>query len=201
MNVEDIKKLRDETGAGITAVKEALEVSKGDYTEAVKYLREKGIAKSAKRKDNETVNGLIGTYVHSNRSLITFAQINCETDFASNSEDMIKFANDIALQIAANNPQYITENDINPEEMKTLTSTFSNDLEGKPENIKENIIKGRLQKHYEENVLMFQKLFVDDSKTVSDYLNELVAKIGEKIVISRIGKISIKGDIFLQENK
>jgi elongation factor Ts len=189
--IEQIKELREKTGAGVNAVREALEVSKGDLEEALKFLRKKGVAKAEKRKDKVAEQGIFGTYVHTNNKVVTVVEVNCETDFAAKSEDMLNFANDIALHVAAVNPLYIKPEDIPAEESDKVKQTFEKELEGKPEEIKENILKGKMEKYYAEAVLLKQNFFSDDSKTVEDHLNELIAKIGEKIAIKSFTKFEI----------
>jgi len=193
--VEEIKKLRDATGAGINAVREALKESKGDYDKAIKYLREKGVAKAEKRAGNEALNGVLGVYIHGNNSMVSVVEVLCETDFAAKSEDLKKFANDIALHVAASNPEFINEDSVSEEKVQELKDTAKKDLEGKPENVKENIMGGKLKKYYQEAVLLNQQFFSDDSKTVQDYLNEVVAKIGEKIVINSFTVFKVAQDI------
>lgn len=189
--IEQIKDLRNLTGAGVNAIREALEKSKGDFDLAVKYLREKGIAKAEKRKDNVAKNGILGTYVHSNSKLVVVVEIACETDFAANSADMKRFAQDLALHVAAMNPKYISVDTVDATELENEKQVFVKELEGKPEQIKEKILQGKLEKFYKENVLLRQPLFQDDKKTVEDYLNEMVAKIGEKMVLSKFYKIQV----------
>lgn len=193
--IEEIKKLRDMTGAGINAVREALKET-GDNTEAaLKYLRQKGMAKAEKRKDRTTANGILGVYIHSNNRVVTVVEVGVETDFAANSEDMKKFANQMALQVAAANPEFITEDGIDKKTMEALKDEYTKDLDGKPEEVKEKIMQGKLEKYYKTAVLMKQDLFTDDSKTVEDAINELVAKIGEKIEIKSFSKFEVAQDV------
>ncbi len=189
--IEEIKELREMTGAGVNAVREALEVSKGNKEEAMKYLREKGVAKAEKRQEKSAVNGILGTYVHSNKKVVTVVEVNCETDFAANSEDFIKFANDLAVHVAAMNPKFINTESVSKEEIEAIKQTAKEDLEGKPAEVQEKILEGKLTKHYQDIVLVKQNLFQDDSKTVEDYKNELVAKIGEKIEIKSFNKFEV----------
>lgn len=184
-NLEKIKELREMTGAGVNAIIEALNATQGDIDKSVVYLRTKGLAKAEKRKANIASNGLLGYYFHTNRKLITVVEVFCETDFAANSKDMIDFANRLALNVAAMNPRFISLESIPVEDLQKEIEINSKDLEGKPKEIKEKILEGRMKKYYEENVFVFQRLFDDETKTVQDLINEMVSKIGEKIVISR----------------
>lgn len=200
--LEEIKSLRNETGAGINAVREALEHSKGDLDEARKYLRQKGMAKAEKRKDRTAANGVFGVYVHGNNRVVTVVEVSCETDFAAKSPDMLKFANDIALQVAAVNPEFLTVESVSEKKLGELNDTFEKELEGKPDNIKENIMKGKLDKYYAESVLIKQKLFTDEDRTVEDYMNEMVTKIGEKIEIKSFSKFEVAQNVqYCEVNK
>lgn len=183
--IEQIKELRDRTGAGVNAVREALEVSKGNIDEAVKYLRQKGVAKAEKRKDRTAANGILGTYVHPNSKVVVVVEVNTETDFAAKSEDMVKFAQDLALHIAAKNPKYINPSTVDEKELQKEKDVYEKELEGKPEDVKAKIMEGKISKFYEDVVLVKQTLFTDENKTVEDYLNEIIAKIGEKIEIKQ----------------
>jgi elongation factor Ts len=193
--LEEIKQLRDMTGAGINAVREALAASNGNTEEAIKYLRQKGMAKSDKRKGNEAKNGVLGVYVHTNSRVVVVVEVACETDFAAKSEDMLKFANDMALQVAAANPEFVNTESVSETKINEIKDEAMKDLEGKPENIKENIINGKIEKYYADKVLVKQKLFADENKTVEDMINELVAKIGEKILIKSFSKFEVAQDV------
>ncbi len=191
MELEKIKKLRDMTGAGVGAIKAALADANGDEESALKILRQKGMAKADKRKDRSATNGVLGVYVHANKKVVVVVEVNCETDFAAKSADMIKFANDIALQVAAMNPKFVNIENIDTVTLEAEKDTYIKELEGKPEEVKAKIMEGKMQKLYSEIVLMNQKLFIDDSKTVSDYLNEMVSKIGEKIEVKGFAKFEV----------
>ncbi len=198
VTMEQIKELRNATGAGVNAVKEALEISGGNTEAAIKYLREKGVAKAEKRKDKIASNGILGVYKHTNSKLLAIVEVACETDFAAKSPDMAKFADEIALHVAAIGPKYISVDTIDPSELETEKKVFEADLEGKPEEVKAKIMEGKLSKFYKDTVLLKQSLFSDESKLVEDYLNELIAKIGEKIVITRFFKVQL-GEEFLTD--
>ncbi len=191
ITIDQIKDLRNRTGAGVTAVREALESSNGDVEAAVKYLREKGLAKAAKRAGKVAEHGILGSYVHSNSKLVVVVEVACETDFAAKSDDMKKFAQDVALHIAAASPKYVSVESVDKNILAQEVSVAEVGLENKPAEIKKTIIDGKLQKFYQETVLMEQRLFQDDSKTVKDYMNEMVAKVGEKIEISQFMKVQV----------
>jgi elongation factor Ts len=191
ITIDQIKELRERTGAGVGAVKEALEHAQGDNDKAIQYLREKGLAKAAKRAGKQADNGTLGVYVHGDNRMVVVVEVASETDFAARSEDLKKFANDIALHIAANEPLYTSVESIPENIIETEKATFAQDVEGKPAEIAEKIIAGKLEKFYADTVITHQQLFTDETKTVQDYMNELVAKVGEKIEITRFVKMKI----------
>jgi len=191
VTIEQIKELRNISGAGVGAVREALESSNGDINEAIKYLRAKGLAKAGKRKGKVTEHGAIGTYVHSNKKFVVVVEVACETDFAAKSEDMTKFVNDLAIHIAAVSPKYISVESIDKDTLASEFTAAESGLETKPEEIRKTIVEGRLSKFYQEVVLLKQTLFTDETKTVEDYQNEMVAKIGEKIEITYFYKFQV----------
>lgn len=193
ISLDQIKELRNRTGVGINYVKEALESSNGDVEEAILYLRKKGIAKAAKRAGNETNHGYIASYIHGAGQIGVLVEIGSETDFAARNEHLKELAYNIALHIAANDPQYVNIEDIPEEAIEKEKSVHMKDLTGKPENVVESILKGKLQKFYEDVVLMEQKYLKDDSKTIKDIMNDAVATIGEKVEISRFARIQIGG--------
>ena len=193
--IEEIKELRKLTGAGVNAVREALDASNGNFDEAVKYLRSKGMAKAEKRKGKVAENGILGTYVHSNSRFMVVVEVACETDFAAKSEDMVKFANGLALHIAAVNPKYVNVESIDKDILASEMAAAEQGLDGKPENIKKTIIDGKLEKFYKETVLLKQNYFEDESKTVEDLLNEMLAKIGEKIEVTYFYKFSVGEEV------
>lgn len=193
ISLEQIKELRSRTGVGINYVKEALENSNGDIEEAILYLRKKGIAKAAKRSGNETNHGYIASYIHAGGQIGVLVEVATETDFAARNETLKEFAHNVALHIAANDPQYLNAENIPEDILEKEKSVFMKELEGKPQNVAENILKGKMQKYYEEVVLMQQKYLKDDTKSIADYLNDTVATIGEKVFISRFSRIQIGG--------
>lgn len=193
-SIELIKKLRDATGSGINTIREAIRETGGDEAEAMAYLRRKGIDKAQKRSAKETNNGIIGTYFHGNGQLGVLVEINTETDFAARSEDIQKFANDMALQVAAVNPMFISKESVDAQVLEQEKEGYLKELEGKPEEIKAKILEGKLDKFYKENVLLEQQLFTDESKTVQDYISDLVAKVGEKIIVKRFVKFTVAKD-------
>jgi elongation factor Ts len=197
-----VKDLRTATGAGPLDCKKALEVSQGDFDKAVEYLREKGLAKAAKKLSaGRTMNeGLIQTYQHFNQRLGVLVEVNCETDFVANSAPFQEFARSIALHIANMAPEYVRREDV-PEavikaerdlQMRILKEDPKN--AGKPEDILNKIIEGRMSKFFEEIVLMEQEFLMDDTKKVSEALSEVVAKVGESCEIRRFARFALGED-------
>lgn len=193
--LDQIKELRNATGAGIVAVKEALEKSDGDFDKAVVYLREKGVAKAAKRSGKSADHGFIASYIHGEGTIGVMVELNSETDFTARNDKFRKLANELALHIAAANPKYIRREDIPEDELKAEKEIAAKDVDdNKPEEIKEKIVEGKLGKFYEQVVLMDQKYVRDDSKTISDLMNENIAAIGEKIEIGRFTRFEISAE-------
>lgn len=187
---KDIMELRKMTGVGIMDCKKALKEKKGNMDEAVKYLREKGMASAEKRAGKIASQGIVDAYVHFNGSVGVLIEVNCETDFVARSEQFKSFVHDLTMQIAASNPKYISSDDITEEhiqaEKEIILAQMKNEgLDKKPPKILEKIVTGKLNSQLKEFCLLEQKLFKDDSKTVKDYLNETIATIGEKIKIRR----------------
>lgn len=187
ITTEMIKELRDATGCGILDCRTALRESDGDFEKASDFLREKGLAKAAKRAERVASEGVIEVYTHGEGRLAVMVELNCETDFVGRSPEFLNLAHELALQIAAANPLYLTEEDI-PEaalEREKKVAAARAMEEGKPEKIVPMIVEGYLKKYKEENVLLNQAYVRDGSKTVQDLINEQVVKMGEKILVRR----------------
>jgi len=187
ISIEQIKQLREETGAGVLDCRKALETYEGDIEKAIEYLREKGLAKVAKRADREVREGMLELYSHGNGRVGVIVEVNCETDFVARSASFRKFAHEVALQIAAGAPKYVRIEDIpteilDEERQKARTLALA---EGKPEKVIERILEGKLEKYYNENCLLRQTYVRDDSITLEDLRNQHVAALGENIVIRR----------------
>jgi elongation factor Ts len=188
-----IKELREATAAGVLDCKKALEASGGDLEKAKTYLREKGLAAAAKKADREVKEGLIEAYVHAGGRVGALIELNCETDFVARTEGFKELAHDLAMQIVATNPLYLTPEDIPPdvlEEEKNEYRTQAKDM-GKPERIIERIVEGKLQKYYQEVCLMRQPFIKDDELTVQDVLTAAIAKTGENIVVQRFVRFEL----------
>jgi elongation factor Ts len=182
-----IKELREITKAGVMDCRKALESADGDFQKAVDFLREKALATAAKRADRQASNGIVELYSHGNGRVGVMVEVNCETDFVARSEQFVKFAHEIVLQVAATSPNYIKDEDIPAEvlEQEIAAATARALEEGKPEALLEKITQGRLDKFKDEVVLLRQPYIRDDKLTVGNLLLEQVASIGENIIIRR----------------
>jgi len=187
ITTEMIKELRATTGVGILDCRKALQAADGDYKKAVDFLREKGMAKAAKRADRDASDGIIEMYSHGGGRVGVMVEVNCETDFVARGDAFRELAHEIALQIAAASPLYVKEDDIPADILEHEAEIARNRSveEGKPEQIIEKIVEGRLRKYKEEVCLMQQKYIRDDSLTVKDLVMEKVGSLGENIVIRR----------------
>ncbi len=179
--------LRNLTGAGIVDAKNALEEAGGDMDKAVEIIKKKGGAKAAKKSDRTTAEGVIATYIHHTKKLGAMVEVQCETDFVARNEEFVEMANDIAMQIAAIDPLFISPESVPVNEFEKQQEIFKAELaeEKKPEEIKAKILEGKMNKWYSEVCLMKQAFFKNEDITVEQMVNEKIAKIGEKIVVSR----------------
>jgi len=187
ITTEDIKNLREATGAGILDCRNALTETNNDFDKAVDYLREKGLAAAAKRADREASEGYIELYSHGDGRVGVIVEVNCETDFVGRSDDFRKFAHEVALQIAAAAPQYVSEDQIPAsvlEKEEKIAAARAKE-EGKPEKIVPKIVEGYIKKFKDDNVLLRQAYIRDDSLTIQDLINENVSSMGENIIIRR----------------
>ena len=187
ISTEDIKKLRERTGAGILDCRKALESADGDFDKALDFLREKGLATAAKRAERAASNGIIEVYSHGEGRVAVLVEVNCETDFVARSEKFRALAHEVALQVAAASPLYIREEDIPAEvlEHEAAIATAKAREDKKPEAILPKIVEGTLNKYKDETVLLRQSYIRDDSLTVQSLLNEALVALGENIVIRR----------------
>lgn len=198
ITAQQVKALRDATGAGPLDCKKALEATGGDVDKAIELLREKGLARAAKKLGaGRTMNeGVIETYQHFNRRLGVMVEVNCETDFVAATDNFRSFAKDLALHIANLNPQYIRREDV-PEAIVATEREQQRRRaleEGKPEAVADKIVNGRMDKFFEEIVLMEQPFLKDDDKTIQQLLAETVAAIGESIEIRRFSRFALGED-------
>lgn len=188
-----VKELRDKTGMGMMECKEALIASDGDFDKAIEYLRKKGLSAATKRSSKAAKEGTIASYVHMGGKIGVLVEVNCETDFVAKTEDFQSLAKDIAMQVAATNPTYRAPEDIPVEVLEKEKGIYRSQLqeEKKPEKVWERIIEGKLAKFYEEVCLTKQKFIKNPDITVEDYINGMIAKTGENIVLRRFVRFQL----------
>ncbi|NSW84772.1 MAG: translation elongation factor Ts [Syntrophobacteraceae bacterium] len=188
-----VKDLREKTNVGMMDCKKALQETGGDMEKAIDLLRQRGLAKAMKRAEKEASEGMVHSYIHSGGRIGVLIEVNCETDFAAKSEDFIEFVKNIAMHIAATGPLGISPEDVPAEVVERERAIYMAQAKesGKPDNILEKMVDGKMRKFYEDSVLLQQKYVKDPDKTVQDYLNELVAKIGEKIIVRRFARFQL----------
>lgn len=187
VTIEMIKELREKTGCGIMDCRTALQNSNGDLDAAIEELREKGLKKAEKRANREASEGRLEVYIHSEGRLVVLVEVNSETDFVSKTDMFKELSHEIALQIAAAAPRFVSEADVPAEvieEEKAIITARVRE-EGKPEAIIPKIVDGFMKKFMDENVLLNQKYIRDESKTISDLINDKIASLGERIVVRR----------------
>jgi elongation factor Ts len=192
---ESVKQLRTMTGAGMMDVKKALEETNGDMDKAANLLRERGIAKAGKKADREAKEGFVGSYIHHNGKIATLVELNCETDFVARNEKFQELAKNIAIHVAMAAPQYKTREEVPASVIESERDILKKQAmeEGKPANVAEKMVEGRLNKFYAENCLMEQAYIKDDKKTIEEFLKEAISTVGENIQIGKFYRISIGG--------
>ncbi|UCE42213.1 MAG: translation elongation factor Ts [Candidatus Aminicenantes bacterium] len=188
-----VKELRERTGIGMMECKKALEESNGDIEKAITVLRKKGHARAKKKMDRQAKEGVIGSYIHLNGKIGVLVEVNCESDFVARNEEFQALVKNIALHIAAANPQYVSSEDVPQEileeERDIIREQFKDS--GKPEEIVEKIVQGKLSKFYQETCLLDQLYIKDDKMPVKELVTALIAKLGENIVISRFARFEL----------
>ena len=184
---EDIKTLRERTGAGILDCKKALSESGNDLEKAIDWLRAKGISNAAKKSARAATEGLVVSYIHAGGKIGVLLEVNCETDFVALNEGFKQLCNDIAMHIAASAPEYVGKEDVSADHIERERQVQKQRVmeEGKPAHIADKIVEGRMSKFYEETCLLEQKFVKDDTKTVRDVITEAVGRIGENIKVRR----------------
>ena len=188
-----VKELREMSGAGMMDCKKALTEASGDLEKAIDILRKTGMAKARKKSGRSAKEGIILPYIHPGAKLGVLLEINCETDFVANTDDFKNMSKDIAMHIAASAPMSVSREEIPQETLEREKEIYADQARqsGKPENIIEKMTEGRLNKFYQENVLLEQTFVKDPDKTVADLITETVAKLGENILISRFSRFQL----------
>jgi elongation factor Ts len=196
ISAQDVKSLRDRTGAGIMDAKAALQESGGDVDKAIEILRVKGQASAAKRGERTAGEGTVATYIHAGGQIGALVEVDCETDFVARTDEFQAFAREVAMHVAASNPQYVSKEDVDDEareaELRVLREQAA--AEGMPENVQEKIVEGRLNKWLEEIVLLDQKHVNEDkheSKTIGELRAQLAANTGENVVVRRFARFQV----------
>ena len=184
---QDVAKLRAQTGVGMMECKKALTDANGDFEQAVVLLRERGLKAVDKKQSRIASEGLVASYIHMGGRIGVLVEVNCETDFVAKSDDFQLLVKDIAMQIAAANPKYVREEEVDPAELEKEKEILRAQAlnEGKPQQIVDRMVEGRVKKYYEDVCLLDQPFVKDPSKTIKDVVTEATLKIGEKISIRR----------------
>ncbi|MEI7539179.1 MAG: elongation factor Ts [Candidatus Saccharibacteria bacterium] len=192
VSIDDIRKLKELTGIGLTDAKAALVGADGDFDKALEVLRKKGVTKAEKKGDREAREGLVDGYIHGGRIGVV-VEVNCETDFVARTDGFKSFVHEIALQIASMSPQYINESEIPAEEMARVRAEAEERAknEGKPAAMLEKIVDGQVKKHFAEKVLMSQEYIKNDKQTVEDFVKENISKTGENLIIRQFKRIEL----------
>ena len=194
-SAQHVKELRDRTGAGVMDCKEALQASQGDLEAAVEYLRKKGIAGAAKRAQREVKEGVIGSYVHAGSKLGVLVEVDCETDFVARTDDFQTLVKDLAMQVAAANPSYVSREDVPATVLEKEREIYREQMadQKKPPQIVDKIIEGKLEKFFTEQCLMEQAFIKDASGTmkVKDLVDAVNAKTRERVVIKRFARFQV----------
>lgn len=195
ISAQMVKELRDKSGAGIMACKQALKECDCDMEKAVDFLRKKGLATAQKRAGKDVSEGRVEAYIHMGGKIGVLVEVNCETDFVAKNDDFIDFCKNAAMQIAATAPEAIVPEDLPKEVCDRERKVYEDQVRemGKPENIIDKIVEGKMQKFYNDACLLTQPYIKDPKMTLQDIMNELIAKIGEKIVIKRFSRFQIGG--------
>ena len=188
-----VKELRAKTGAGIMDCKEALKENEGDIGQAADWLRQKGISKAEKKSSRETSEGRIGSYIHMGGRVGVLVEINCETDFVAKTDEFNNLVGDVAMQIAAMSPTYVSRDEVPQDVIDREVAGYKAAAmeEGKPENIAEKIAQGKVDKYFKSQCLLEQDFIKDDKKTIEDVLKETIAKTGENMRIKRFSRFDL----------
>jgi elongation factor Ts len=192
VTMDQIKELRQATGAGVLDCKKALEQTDGDMAQATEILRQKGRLAAATKSERVAAEGRVEAYVHPGNKLVSVVVLNCETDFVARTEGYIALAHDLAMQVAATSPRWISRDDVPADVLAEEKSTYADDIKGKPAQVVDRIVEGKLAKFYAENCLLDQPFIKDDTKSVKQLITETIARIGENILVSRIERLTIE---------
>ena len=190
VTAQQVKELREQTGAGMLDCKNALTEVGGDMEKAVEYLRKKGLASAAKKAGRVAADGAVGSYIHAGGKIGVLVEVNCETDFVARTDDFQELVKDVAMHIAASNPRFVRTDEVTGDVLAKEREIYREQAlaEGKPENVVDRIVDGKMKKFYAETVLLEQPFVKDQDKTVGEVVAEKVAKIGENIQVRRFAR-------------
>jgi elongation factor Ts len=188
---QQVKELRDKTNAGMMDCKRALEEAGGDLAKAIELLRKRGLAIAAKKSSRATKEGVIAAYIHSNSKIGVLIEVGCESDFVAKNDEFKELVRDLTLQIASAIPQYLSREDVPEEVIEAEKAIYREQVKDKPANVIEKIIEGKLGKFYSEVCLLDQAFVKEDKKSITDLLQEKIAKLGENIVIRRFVRYQV----------
>ncbi len=193
ISMELVKELRQRTGAGIVECKKVLQETGGDVEKAIELLRKRGAAKAEKKAGRATAQGVVASYIHGGGKAGALVEVNCETDFVAMTEDFQNLAREIAMQVVAMSPKYVSPEEVPDEVIEKEREILKEQArsEGKPENVIDKIVEGRLAKFFTENCLLQQPWIKDSTKTIEDLINEYIAKLGENIKVKRFCRFQI----------
>ncbi len=197
ISAQQVRDLREKTGAGIMDCKKALSESGGDVEKAITYLREKGLAAAQKKAGRQTSEGVVTSYIHAGGKIGVLVEVDCETDFVAKTEDFQNLARDLAMHIAALNPLYVKREDVPQDVLERERDIFRAQAKesGKPENVVEKIVEGKIEKYFKENCLLEQGFVKDPDRTVGDLITEAIAKLGENIQVSRFARFKVGEEV------
>jgi elongation factor Ts len=193
ITLDMVKELRERTGAGVLDCKNTLIQTGGDMEEAIAQLREKGLARAEKKMDREASEGLIGYYIHPGEQLAALVEVNCETDFVARTPEFESFVHDMAMQVAASSPRYVSIEDIPEEVLEEQRAEYRQQFiaEGKPERILDRIVEGKMGKFYEQVCLLEQPFIKDQDVRIGDLLKDMIVTLGENIVLRRFSRLEV----------
>jgi elongation factor Ts len=193
VSAQQVKELRDRTGAGFSACKDALSEAKGDIEQAINVLRKKGQAAAAKKAQRSTSEGLVSSYIHAGGKIGVLLEVNCESDFVARTDDFQKLCHDVAMHIAALDPRFLRRDEVTQETLDREREIYKDQAKqtGKPEAVVEKIVTGKMEKFYEENCLYEQHFIRDEGVTIKELVDQAIAKIGENITVSRFKRFKV----------
>ena len=196
ISLEKVRTLRERTGAGVLDCKQALEKAEGDLEKAIVLLRQQGVAAAAKRAGKPTAEGIVSSYIHAGGRIGVLVELNCETDFVARTEEFQRLAREIAMHVAAEDPQYLSREQVPAEVLEREKEIYRVQAcrEGKPEKVIERIVEGKLTAFYRQACLLDQVYVRDDSKTVGELLKEAMGQLGENLVVRRFVRFQLGGD-------